>query len=109
MTIGTEEKGRRWTEQMNSQEKIALMHERFGSNEERKCKECDYYEHFRYRNKWYRKCRVYGMSHSEATDWNAGFVSCGCIDTPTNCRNIYKTKRPQRIVEQLNGQMEIQI
>ncbi len=40
------------------------------------CKNCKSYLEFRYHNKRYRKCRLIGLSHSEATDIRKSDMAC---------------------------------
>lgn len=66
--------------------KIDLMHKMFGKTEQ-VCKNCDHFlcDHFlrgRYRDRVYRKCEVYGVTSSEASDWNAFYQACGLFNKP---------------------------
>ena len=93
---------------MTSAEKIAFMHTFFGECEtEHKCKDCTNFERHRANGKLVRKCKVYGLSHSEATDWNANFTACGCFNTDTQFFNLYKTHTTSTLRVELPGQLEL--
>ena len=59
--------------------KIDLMHRRFGKCEGHVCKECSNLTSHMYDKKYY-KCRVYGESYSEATDWRVSYPACGMFN-----------------------------
>lgn len=44
----------------------------------------------------YRKCEVYGVSHSEATDWALSWQACGLFNQPVPTRDLYKELKPER-------------
>ena len=96
---------------MTSAEKIAFMHTFFGEDEaEHKCKDCMHFERWQKGNKRVRKCKVYGLSNSEATDWNASFPACGCFNKGTDFSQLYKTRTKTvstYMFEQLDGQIEM--
>lgn len=95
---------------MTSAEKIAFMHTFFGEDEQkRKCKECFHFDRYAVGNKVVRKCDVYGLSHSEATDWNANFLACGCINVETEFCNLYKTVSRSTMRVQIAGQVSMDI
>ena len=48
---------------------------RQSDNKDRRCKNCKYHHRLEYHNKYYHKCELLGISHSEATDVR---VSCVC-------------------------------
>lgn len=66
--------------------KIDLMHELFGKADG-KCKDCEHYRTFKHHDKSYRKCEVYGITQSEASDWKAGYDACGLFP---NKENLYE-------------------
>ena len=57
--------------------KIELMHREFGFSPGNKCKTCDHFLHGRYRSRYLSKCEVYGLTHSEASDWSGRYDACG--------------------------------
>lgn len=56
--------------------KIELMHELFGTADG-KCVECCNLLTMRYHDKTYRKCKAYGVSRAESTDWAMRYQACG--------------------------------
>ena len=96
---------------MTSADKIAFMHHFFGADEAgHKCKECMHFQRRQAGNKTVRKCAVYGLSQSEATDWNANFTACGTFDKDTPYRGLYKTTNKYRFThEPIGGQITLGI
>ena len=61
--------------------KIDLMHEKFGKlDNETVCAECRHFLREEYHGKTYRKCRIYGFSNAESTDWRSGYIACGLFN-----------------------------
>ena len=56
--------------------KIELMHQQFGVVAGKTCGECSNLTEHRY-DKLYRKCKIYGETSSEATDWAMRWTACG--------------------------------
>lgn len=66
---------------MNKVRKIHKMYEVFGRCPGfHICKECSNFCSFRYHDKSYRKCKVYGVTNSEATDWAGRNEACGMFN-----------------------------
>ena len=61
--------------------KIELMHLMYGEKEDQ-CKDCRHFVRYRYHDRIYCKCKYYGMSHSEATDWAGRNKACGLFNEP---------------------------
>ena len=57
--------------------RIAAMHKRFGTNTTMYCKDCSHLISGEYHCKRYYKCELYGLSHSESSDWRRGWMACG--------------------------------
>lgn len=49
--------------------KLALMHRFFGVLDGHTCRECSNFIKGKYHDKVLGKCKVYGLTHSKATDW----------------------------------------
>ena len=64
--------------------KLELMHRRFGKFDGHRCGECSNLVSGRYHDKILRKCRVYGLTHSEASDWAKRWTACGAFNTEYN-------------------------
>ena len=96
---------------MTSAEKIAFMHTFFGVDEAgHKCKECSHFERWLVSDKLVRKCNVFGLSNSEATDWNANFTACGTFDKDTPYQGLYKTTNKYRFTHKpIDGQITLGI
>ena len=61
--------------------KINLMYWLFGkAGGVHTCKECSNFVQARYHTKTLRKCKVYGLTHSEASDWAQRYEACGMFD-----------------------------
>lgn len=91
--------------------KIELMHHLFGIKTGF-CKDC---EHF-YRKQYsgtYRKCKVYGDSCGEGTDWKATYMACGLYpDVPYNGRKVVELVKRGKIKElesPLEGQIKMKV
>lgn len=60
--------------------KIELMHELFGKSDGNRCGECSNFVCGRYHDRILRKCEVYGLTHSEASDWAKRWEACGLFN-----------------------------
>ena len=91
--------------------KIELMHWLYGKKDTHTCGECSNFVSGRYNDRILRKCEVYGLTHSEASDWAKRWCACGHFDKEPTGRPVitmkryYATKEP---AEQLAGQMMIE-
>lgn len=87
--------------------KIELMVELFGVHIPLTCcKECNHLLVFEYHDRTYRKCDVYGLSHSRATDWAGRWLACGMFNKEYDGKPVYKvrfTERPEEV--QIEGQI----
>ena len=89
--------------------KIKEMYARFGRLGHGTCSECPHYTKYKYRDKPYRKCCVYGVTNSEATDWTGKWNACGMFDDEYNGPDIVRLCR-ERIPddnEPIPGQMDL--
>ena len=73
--------------------KEELMHQLFGVCSDHTCGECSNFVSGRYHSKILRKCEVYGLTHSEATDWAKRYVACGMFNQEYKGRPIIEVKR----------------
>ena len=76
-----------------TERKIAAMHRLFGTKEGL-CRDCDHLIGGKYHNKQYYKCELYGVTHSEATDWRLSYQACGMY-------NIQTWANPEPIIDTL--------
>lgn len=76
--------------------KIDLMHRQFGKTEGHTCRECNNLVKGRYRSRTLNKCKVYGLTHSEASDWAQRYEACGMFNKPWGDKPIIRQVRPSR-------------
>lgn len=91
--------------------KIALMYQMFGKAEGLHiCKECGNFVTGRYHNKVYRKCKVYGLTHSEASDWANKYEACGMFNKEYKGRSVidFVNRNKQREADSMEGQLTIE-
>jgi len=74
--------------------KIDLMHREFGFSHGNKCRTCDNFIHGRYHTKTLSKCAVYGLTHSEASDWSGRYDACGMYNKEYEGGDIIRLVRP---------------
>ena len=86
--------------------KIDLMHQMFGTADG-KCGECDHLIEGRYHDRMLRKCEIYGLTHSEASDWAKRWKACGLFNKETNHENVIRLVGAER--SQPTGPLEGQI
>ena len=93
-----------------SKAKIDLMYEHFGYAVGY-CRDCEHFKQGRYHDKILQKGEVYGMTHSEATDWRQKYNACGLFNKPyKGDRTIIELKKRmkrQADNEPIPGQMSI--
>lgn len=73
--------------------KIDLMHHIFDKVEGHTCKECSNLVEGEYHDRVLRKCKVYGLTHSEASDWRKKFVACGMFNKQWHDKPIIRLVR----------------
>lgn len=92
--------------------KIDLMHQLYGKAEPHKCRDCSNLVTGRYHDKTLRKCRVYGLTHSEASDWAMKYTACRMFNkeyTGQPIINLVKHNSSRTKVEEpLDGQIEME-
>ena len=74
------------------------------------CKDCKY---FRGSVGSYKKCRVYGISSSEVTDWRMKWPACGLKDKEytgdTPIIEVLKHSKKDLCESQCDGQLEMEL
>lgn len=88
--------------------KIIAMYEMFGKVDGHRCVECCHLKGGDETNVYF-KCRLYGDSHSSATDWGKYWIACGAFNVLSlpYC-NIYKSlPREAKHDEPIKGQTTI--
>lgn len=73
--------------------KIDLMHREFGFSPGNKCKTCDHFLHGQHRSRSLSKCEVYGLTHSEASDWSGRYDACGMYNKEYQGNDIIRLVR----------------
>ena len=95
--------------------KQQLMYKQFGMCDGHLCGECSNLVEGRYHDKILRKCKVYGMTHSEASDWAKRWLACGMFNKTYTGGPIMELVRPVRkqkeptIEEPLDGQIQMEV
>lgn len=95
--------------------KIALMHRIFGVSDGHVCRECSNFVQGRYHDRVLRKCQVYGLTHSEASDWAGRWQACGMFNKLWDKQPIIKEVKPTRTKQEdaqrlpLEGQMSMEV
>lgn len=92
--------------------KIDLMHRKFGKCEGHTCKECSNL----IKGSWnYTKCKVYGDTPSQASDWAQRWQACGLFNKPWDKGPVIRLVRPERTDREaaqripLDGQMRLEV
>ena len=94
--------------------KIALMHRLFGVCEGHACRECSNLVKGRYHDRTLCKCRVYGLTHSEASDWAGRWQACGMFNRVWNKQPVIREVVPERKQKEadntpLEGQISLEV
>ena len=94
--------------------KIDLMHRIFGVSDGHVCRECSNFVKGKYHDRTLCKCRVYGMTHSEATDWAGRWQACGAFNRTLNRQPVMREVRPERKQKEadntpLEGQISFEV
>ena len=87
---------------MKSVRKIQYMWMRFGNVNDHKCKECCHFTRFRYHDYKYYKCKVYGDTASQATDWSGRNIACGMFNKPYDGVEIIEILKRSPRIEQVS-------
>ena len=74
--------------------KLALMHQKFGRCEGHICGECSNLISGYYRGRILRKCTIYGVTHSEASDGAKRWYACGLFNGTYTGRPIIELVKP---------------
>lgn len=91
--------------------KIDAMYKLFGHCKDvnARCIECRHLQKFTVNRTWY-KCRCYGTSSSEATDWRCSWSACGLFNSTYNGKPVIDVKKNtgrKKAEEQIEGQMSL--
>lgn len=95
--------------------KQQLMYKQFGMCEGHLCGECSNLMSVRANDRPLHKCRVYGNTSSEASDWAKRWLACGMFNKTYTGGPIIELVRPVRkqtgltIEEPLEGQVTLEV
>lgn len=94
--------------------KIALMHRLFGVCEGHACRECSNLVKGRYHYRILTKCEVYGLTHSEASDWAGRWQACGMFNRTWDKQPVIREVVPERKRQEadntpLDGQISFEV
>ena len=95
--------------------KIDLMHRQFGKCQGHTCRECSNIIHVRANDRPLTKCKVYGETSSEASDWVQKYQACGMFNKHWDKGPIIQLVRPVRTKRQdiqsipLDGQISLEV
>lgn len=94
-----------------NERKIHAMHKRFGTCGVFRCRDCPHLISGRYHDRKYHKCELYGLTHSEATDWLVSYQACGMYGIEQDMSHwvpiIKQLKHSPKLVEPVDGQIEM--
>lgn len=76
--------------------KLDLMYRFFGVLDGHTCRECSNFIKGKYHDKVLYKCKVYGLTHSEATDWAGRWGACGAFNREINRGPMMREVIPER-------------
>ena len=95
--------------------KIDLMHRQFGKCEGHACRECSNLIHTRAGDRPLTKCKAYGETSSEASDWTQRWQACGLFNKPWDKGPIIRLVRPERTKQEdaqrvpMDGQIKLEV
>lgn len=94
--------------------KIDLMHRLFGTADGHACRECSNLVKGRYHDHILTKCKVYGLTHSEASDWAGRWQACGMFNRAWDKQPVMREVRPERKQKEadnapLEGQISLEV
>lgn len=90
--------------------KVDLMHKFFGKCYGHTCRECSNLVKGRYHDRILTKCKVYGLTHSEASDWAGRWLACGMFNRVWDKQPVIREVVPERKQKEVdNTPMEGQI
>ena len=93
---------------MGYRRKIDAMHEYFGTDESHTCKTCKNLLKLCYHDKTYYKCKCYGVTQSNASDFRQKWTACGLYNEKykgTPLIEVLKHEPKPTKDEQIEGQM----
>lgn len=93
---------------MKAPRKIDRMHKLFGVEVGHTCGECVNFVQGRYMSKMLRKCAVYGLTNSEASDWAKSWTACKMFGHEYSGRPVIELTAPKKDPDvPLKNQMDL--
>lgn len=88
--------------------KIDRMQALFGESKGNKCKDCCHFHREQHRDRYYRKCLIYGDTQSEASDWAGKYDACGLYNKPYEGDiEIISLRQSDKHTEPIKGQLNL--
>ena len=86
--------------------KLPAMHAVYGTQPQHKCRDCCNLIGYASGKRIYHKCKAYGDTASQATDWGLNYIACGMFNVPMGdmmplIERIWRQKS--------EGQMEVEL
>ncbi len=85
-------------------EKLAIMHRRYGKEFHHRCSKCIHHMDG-FNDRPNHKCKVFGVSMSEATDFASDGIACGLYDKETMEKDVYLTLNRKKNKEELQKEV----
>ncbi|MBQ7673224.1 MAG: hypothetical protein IJT36_01670 [Alphaproteobacteria bacterium] len=87
------------------------MYKQYGIHKTEKCRDCCNFALYQMSNKRVSKCAAYGVTHSEATDWNGRKLACGLFNVPfpDDMPFIEILKHQKKVVKETNCEGQISL
>ena len=73
--------------------KLPAMHEVYGVQAQHKCRDCCNLIGYASGRRIYHKCKAYGDTASQATDWGLNYIACGMFNVPMGDNMLPLIKR----------------
>lgn len=93
--------------------KIAAMYKRFGTCGVLRCRDFCHLIGGNWHDRRYYKCELYGLSHSDATDWRLSWQACGMYNVPQDMERwvplMKQINRGPSVEPPLDGQVGLEI
>lgn len=87
--------------------KLPAMHEVYGTQPQHKCRDCCNLIVYASGKRMFYKCKAYGDTASQATDWGVNYLACGMFNVPMGDNMLPLIERIWR--QKSEGQMEVEL
>lgn len=89
--------------------KISAMYEWSGGTDYRHtCYECNNCSKIKKGSRSVFKCRVYGNTDSDASDWKASYIACRHFDKPVPAVPVIRITKREQDAQEIEGQLNIE-